>query len=137
MSELKRFVLLEDNHIYDTKKLAYYPSIDGVNPRYQLPYDYPHPDLTYTINDKVKKTSDNILDLVEVGDLVEIKDSVYLHRVYEQIYKGLNNQILPFIYMTIHTTSQYLLSDVNKEAITAIYKPQSNGDYKRYSVEGK
>jgi hypothetical protein len=85
----------------------------------------------------IKKTSYNILDLVEVGDLVEIKDSVYLHRVYEQIYKGLNNQTLSFIYMTIHTTSQYLLSDVNKEVITAIYKRQSNGDYKRYEIYDK
>lgn len=86
---------------------------------------------------EVKKTSDNILDLVEVGDLVEIKDSPYLHRVYEQIYKGLNNQVLSFIYMTIHTTGQYLLSEVNKDVIISIYKRQSNGDYKRYEIGGK
>lgn len=83
----------------------------------------------------VKKTSDNIFDLVDVGDLIEIKDSPYLHRVYEQIYKGLNNQVLSFIYMTIHTTGQYLLSEVNKDVIISIYKRQTNGDYKKYEVK--
>ena len=91
-------------------------------------------DIEY-LNKHMVKTSDNIIDLVEVGDLVEIESSVYLHRVYEQIYKGLNNQVLPYIYMNVHIESQYPLKDVNREVITSIYKRQPNGDYKRYEVK--
>ncbi len=127
--ELKRYALLNDNRvveIYKKEKFGYSYVDEVIN------------DIVCTrsilISD-VKKTSDNILDLVEVGDLVEIKDSPYLHRVYEQIYKGLNNQVLSFIYMTIHSTGQYLLSEVNKDVIISIYKRQSNGDYKKHEVK--
>ena len=133
--EIKRFVLLNDyNLILDSKneeelRVIHYKDGDVLKVVADNWY-YPLEKLDY-------KTSDRILDLVVDGDLIEIKDSVYVHRVYEQTYKGLDNQVLPFIYMTIHTTSQYLLSEVNKEVITAIYKRQTNGDYKRYEVGGK
>jgi hypothetical protein len=67
------------------------------------------------------KTSDNILDLVEVGDLVEAKaeNEHVVVRVDRQ-----NNG-------TIYTYNDF----IHKHFITAIYKRQSNGDYKRYEVE--
>ena len=65
------------------------------------------------------KTSDNILDLVEVGDLADIRDGIMsIDGIYE-------NDIV-------------LCRDIvtkDKDNIKAIYKRQSNGDYKRYEVE--
>lgn len=76
----------------------------------------------------------NLLDLVRVGDCVEIKSSVYLHRIYEQVYKGLDNQVLPYIYMNVHIETQYPLKNVNKEVITAIWF-RSGDTMKRMEVE--
>ena len=64
----------------------------------------------------VYKTSDNILDLVEVGDLVETKQNGILEIIGENFY--------------VRTGVNLYLID-----ITAIYKRQPNGDYKRYEVK--
>lgn len=74
----------------------------------------------------VKSTSDNILDLVEPdnGDAIG-------YRFYGSDYEHLEKQ----------SSEDYLKSTLayNKKyyVITAIYKRQSNGDYKRYEVGGK
>lgn len=125
--ELKRYVLLKNGKIKKGSELFF-----GGYYEHEIILHYKN---TRYFAGNFVKTSDNILDLVEVGDLVEIESSVYLHRVYEQIYKGLNNQVLPYIYMNVHIESQYPLKDVNREVIKAIYKRQPNGDYKRYEVK--
>lgn len=69
---------------------------------------------------KVKSSTDNILDLVEVGDLVELKgnDMFYVTSINGDYFMenkdGLNR---------------------GSSHIIAIYKHQPNGDYKRYEVK--
>ena len=118
MMKFKKYVLTDDNQIYDITKLTYYMSLDGVNERYQIPSRSSHTMETETINNRVIKTSDNILDLVVPctlwdldGDLYEVTDN----------------------FMTIDKVFDEPLR--NKEKITAIYKRQPNGDYKRYEVK--
>ena len=66
----------------------------------------------------VYKTSDNILDLVEVGDLVS----------RNEYNKMIITEILD---------EESLLHDVQRScySIFAIYKRQPNGDYKKYEVK--
>ncbi len=111
--ELKKYVLFNTGLIYKYNAhsdLYHHVSDETVNVhaskiRYEL----------------IKKSSDNILDLIEVGDLVnthwgivELKekynDSKWIVSMNELIY---NNEI------------------------TTIYKHQPNGDYKRYEVKEK
>ena len=71
---------------------------------------------------KITKTSDNILDLVEVGDMVQDK--------YDNILK---------VASVMHDTNGdkvfYCIFDTwQEDEITTIYKLQSNGDYKKYEV---
>ncbi len=65
------------------------------------------------------KTSDNILDLVEVGDLVDSGDGIveFLGTFKDDLWIVSMNEI------------------VKKRTVKAIYKRQTNGDYKRYGVE--
>ena len=113
--ELKRFVLLNDNRvveIYKKEKFGY-SYVDEVI------YDIV---CTRSIlMSDVKKTSDNILDLVEPcklwnlnGDLYEyaIDDFVFIEKVYDD-------------------------TNFSTKEVKAIYKRQTNGDYKRYEIGGK
>jgi len=119
--KLKRYVLTDDQQIYDLTKLSYYKSIDGVNERYQIPSRNPYTSETESLNYRVIETSDNIIDLVEKGDMVEAKtgDEFVVVKVDKQ-----NN-------FTIYTYNDF----IQKHFITAIYKRQPNGDYKRYEVQ--
>ena len=77
------------------------------------------------------KNSDNILDLVEVGDLVEIDNDWEILKVL--IFSKKHN-----IVCMVHTSSnteEYEFYDYRKKHITAIYKRQTNGDYKKYEVK--
>jgi hypothetical protein len=103
--ELKRYVMLNNNVIYDmtndydVKKYEMVKNASAL--RYQL-----------------KKTSDNILDLVEVGDLVS--DGTFPMYVGDKD----DNDFIDYterVYMSI--------CDVKY-----IYKLQPNGDYKKYEV---
>ena len=69
-----------------------------------------------------KKTSDNLLDLVEVGDLVE---EVLICQV-TSIGHDVNSDITRFY---------YLLGSIAWFDVKAIYKRQQNGDFKRYEVK--
>jgi len=126
--ELKRYVLLENKEIIKTNEKQYICTID--NCLYTKVDDW--------IDSKVSgytatKTSDNILDLVEVGDLVEDKDGAVL-QFYEWWYHDDDKEDCPsWIRLgnpkrNVHTTRWYT------NEIVAIYKRQPNGDYKRYLV---
>jgi len=67
------------------------------------------------------KTSDKILDLVEVGDLVGY---IFWGEEYEHIEKMIDTQ---------HIEYELKYNDIRYK-ITAIYKLQPNGDYKKYEV---
>ena len=68
---------------------------------------------------KITKTSDNILDLVEVGDLVELKgnDMFYVTSINSDYFMNNNDGV-----------------NRGSSHIVAIYKRQTNGDYKKYEV---
>ena len=114
--ELKKYVLLKDNRvveIYKKEKFGYSYVDEVIN------------DIVCTrsilISD-VKKTSDNILDLVGVGDLVGYR---FWGEDYENIDKMRDEQ-------NINNDIKY---NGNGFVIVAIYKRQTNGDYKRYEVK--
>jgi hypothetical protein len=74
------------------------------------------------------KTSDNILDLVEVGDLVEMDNEWEILQVLR--LSKTDNPIC--IVRTSSNTEEYELNNYRKGFIVAIYKRQLNGDYKKY-----
>ena len=115
--ELKRYVMLENKEIKDTKNTEYYiwennklcSGSGGV------------------LGEAIK-TSDNILDLVEVGDLVEIHEMSGIYYVDSIIIdEGLR-------VFTCDQKHGYWF-DFNETEVKAIYKRQLNGDYKRYEVK--
>jgi hypothetical protein len=92
--------------LHDTKDVKAYDTVKGSS----------HDDF------KVKKSSNNILDLVEVGDLVA-------HRFWgetESIIKEMRCETD----INWHVKQDVVVSG----EITSIYKRQPNGDYKRYIV---
>ena len=117
--EIKKYVLLNDyNLILDSKneeelRVIHYKDGDVLKVVVDNWY-YPLEKLDY-------KTSDNILDLVEVGDLVMSDD-------YVGALKVLSNT--KHYFRTYHAI-------VARKNVKAIYKRQSNGDYKRYDVSEK
>ena len=117
--ELKRYVLLENNEIFD----LFIQSILGEGKRegsgymgYQLKIGS---QFVTTQFGNVLKTSDNILDLVEVGDLVKGTQYIWVGEVMD-----INDTEIE-TFMHLHWKSE----------ITDIYKKQPNGDYKRYEVQ--
>lgn len=115
--ELKRYVLLENKEIIDTSKEIYYFRGEDV-----LYRDRPSAVMVTVCMGKAIKTSDNILDLVEVGDLVEDNCNNILKVELVTIEKNGEHQ-----FYCIFDTWEY-------DEITSIYKRQPNGDYKRYLV---
>lgn len=109
--ELKRYVLGIEKGIIDTKGTEYY-----IWERNKLCSG------GGGVLDIILKTSDNILDLVEVGDLTE------------QSYKGQN-----FLQRIDDNFDLQKYEDDLKEGngiyYVSIYKLQPNGDYKRYEVK--
>ena len=77
------------------------------------------------------KTSDSILDLVEVGDLVELDNEWEILKI---LRFSKNNNIVCMVY-TSSSTEEYEFYDYRNKRITAIYKLQPNGDYKKYEVK--
>ena len=115
--ELKRYVLLNDyNLILDSKneeelRVVHYADGDELKVVVDNWY-YPLAKLDY-------KTSDNILNLVELGDLVEDGNNIMRVAQYE-------NGV--FFDVDSYTCQEGF--------VKAIYKRQTNGDYVRYEVEG-
>ena len=113
MNEIKKFVRLNDNRIYDTSKLAYYNYEDGKH--YQVNYDYSHRDGHYDITDIIVKLANTPQELIEVGDLIVDSEYGYPFRA-DQVFKDnivndIEGWIIPF------------------NEITKILTPNSNGGY--------
>lgn len=125
MSKLKRYVLLRNNTILDVSTETYY--IKGENELYRY---RPNACMVTVKIGYVKKTSDNILDLVEVDDLLELDNNWEILKV-KRIDK--DNQPVGII-RTSSNTEEYSFKDYRKKEIKAIYKRQLNGDYKRYEL---
>ena len=107
--ELKRYVQINRGTVYDLEEPQQLRAYEMIKNGTQSVFG-------------VKKTSDNILDLVEVGDLVE-------HNEYEdELRKVVSNGLERTLYLM---GSEYMFY----ENIVAIYKRQPNGDYKRYEVK--
>jgi hypothetical protein len=117
--KLKRYVMIKNNGVYIYKL----NNIDKFK--------------TYIEDDKVQlclgdkrsywgeliKSSDNILDLIEVEDLVA-------HRFY-----GQEDSIITHIKNDNDIRFHVEKKVIKSGDITAIYKLQPNGDYKKYEVE--
>ncbi len=119
MMEIKRYILFKDGMIYEYIKQS----------------DLYHYMKDHTVNvhgskirqELIAKTSDNILDLVEVGDLINRKtafNTVSVDLVTKIVEDGFN----------VFYQGNYV---VLYEWILAIYKLQSNGDYKKYEVKAE
>lgn len=125
--ELKRYVMLSNKMILDSFKKDFTMTLDK-----ELVIIYGE---IYEMKDFMKgvlKTSDNILDLVEVGDLVEC---TYHHEssdngewIEKPLYyiKGISDIYFHLPVFSLEKTHKY---------ITALFKRQPNGDYKRYEVK--
>ena len=120
--ELKRYVLTELHGIIDTTKVYDDETNDYKIDHEELLVRHHSTTTVFTSFGKVKKTSDNLLDLVEVGDLVE---EVLICQV-TSIERDANGNITRFY---------YLLGSIAWFDVKAIYKRQQNGDFKRYEVK--
>ena len=132
--ELKRYVLTDRNNIVDLSKGCIYAN--GHVGKFILKDDivYNQYDDSYDLQTycKIKNTSDNILDLVDVGDLLE-KDNDWEILKVMKIRRG----DAVCIIRTSSNIEEYEVKDYRKSSILAIYKRQTNGDYKRYEIGGK
>ena len=113
--EIKKYALLKNNAIVELYE----------NNKFWFSYVGEEKDgivfISSALTSDVKLTSDNILDLVEVGDLVMSDD-------YVGALKVLSNT--KHYFRTYHAI-------VAKKNVKEIYKRQLNGDYKRYDVSEK
>lgn len=118
--ELRKFVLLKNNMIYDLVVERDIEKFNMVRNGNQNVYG-------------VKNTSDNIFDLVEVGDLIGYK--ITPNSMLE--IAGVKEEIAM---VTILKTSRPNCfgtnnGDVRHAETLSIYKRQPNGDYKKYEVK--
>ena len=106
-----RYILLNNNKIYDlhdTKDVKAYDTVKGSS----------HDDF------KVKKTSNNILNLLEPCTLWDLSGDLFEEHL---------NDNWVFINKYFSDTD---FSNRSKDAkVVAIYKRQSNGDFKKYEVK--
>ena len=114
--KLERYILFTDGMIYkynEHSDLFHYVNDETVNVHKQR-----------IRQELVKISSDNILDLVEVGDLVEEKNGFALMRV----------ELIQDDTFYSCTSMEYYIT---KTDVQNIYKKQPNGDYKKYEVESE
>jgi hypothetical protein len=127
--ELKRYVLTNGNEIIEDNVKGCY-----VNKHGYAVYG-PLGDL-FDLHDeskKVKRTSDNILDLVEVGDMVEIGNRFQPCGVMDITDIDGSRKPIEDWWLCGKFYRNIIKND--NQRITAIYKRQPNGDYKRYEVK--
>lgn len=113
--EIKKYVLLDNNNILEISS----------------PNNLNNDDLEY-FSQHMTKTSDNILDLIEVGDLIQC--------YYEKKSSDGETWIeTPIYYVNGISETHYHLPvfsiEKDDKHIKAIYKKQTNGDYKKYEVK--
>lgn len=109
---IKRYVVLKDGTLYDLKD--YFFKVERGKCYVFTTYG----GFTFEV-DEVKKTSDDILDLVEVEDLVS---------------DGGN---YPHVMEVISVCKHYFRSQgssATRSKVIAVWKKQLNGDYKMYKV---
>jgi hypothetical protein len=114
--EIKKYVLLDDKRIVE---------ICG---KTKFGYEYVESKtesgivITRTLlEDKIVKTSDNILDLVEVGDMLLRSDDFLYHIIVTDITED-----------TFYGEYEHIWRG---NRISHLWKHQLNGDYKKYEVE--
>jgi len=127
--EIKKYVLLKNNNVikfYDNDKFGLLKNntVAEFYENNKLGFLYIEEEggtiyIKNALTIDIKLTSDNLLDLVEVEDMVMSDD-------YVGALKVLSNT--KHYFRTYHAI-------VAKKNVKAIYKRQSNGDYKRYEVE--
>lgn len=115
--ELKKYILNTDNQIFTSDKV--HDSGGEYKGRMVL-----HSTPEKYFMGYLKETSDNILDLVELGDLVETPKDIQRVEIIEEDR-----------YVLQHTRTHWIV--ISKINVIAIYKKQPNGDYKRYEVKEK
>lgn len=127
MNDLKRYVLTKDNRIIDFKgwttrrngvdvpfdHVNRIVHIRGVGRTYATYEDYLH---------TIKAQSDNVFDLIEVGDLITVIDKKGNTEVIQINRIDLDEYNFPSLY-----TQRGYTPDLDR--ILAIYKQNSNGDY--------
>jgi hypothetical protein len=113
---LKKYVLLKNKMLLDKDKSnKIYFDYGKDIARYWYVVNKGH---EYALRDEdIIKTSDNILDFIDVGDLIETSKTII--RVDGITYLG-----------AFETLASREYSDVK-----AFYKRQPNGDYKKYKVK--
>jgi len=111
--ELKRYVQINRGDVYDLQDERQRKAYETIKHGTQSVFG-------------VKKTSDNILDFVEVGDLVEDTYGITAKVVDFGLSGdgGEDERIFKCCYV-----------DILYEDVKAIYKRQPNGDYKKYEVK--
>ena len=133
--ELKRYVML-NKEIYEVERVL-------ENDVKHVYFKAVGEEYNRTIYDgDVYKTSDNILDLVEMADLVEVDylngllnrngSEVRIHKIelVQLVVKDVSGKTKIIIDMTEDSNKT-----VKPECVIAIYKRQPNGDYKKYEVK--
>ena len=120
--ELKRYVLdTQRCFIYDLTKEADVKKFEMISKF-----------ATHFVNGACK-TSDDILDLIEHGDLVKI--GRYIPPVYVADITNVNGTRKPIGDWWLGGKFYRNIMKTDNSFITAIYKLQPNGDDKRYEVE--
>lgn len=113
---MSKYILFTDGMIYEfNKESGLYHHV--VNNHEEYINKCVHPNQINTV--LIKKTSDSILDLIEIGDAVEIKNwgKMFVKTLYYDDFGAL------------YVNDLYVYYD------SFVYKQQLNGDYKRYEVE--
>ena len=114
------FYLLEDNRIIDSSNLEKEKMKYIKFPTKDKPYNQGsyllHEDIQYI---KIKKQSENVCDLIEVGDLVAQKKIFGYKEIYNvSLVCGKDDKLIKCFYCTMF-----------EDKVVAIYKPNSKGDY--------
>jgi len=122
---MKRYVLLDNDLIYDRTKLD--KDKDWLILRILEKIDKGETD---NLARTLKHQSDNLIDLAEVGDMVELDNKWEILKV---LRFNKDSEIVCMV-RTSSNTEEYALHDYRKKHITALWK--RNGDVmRRYEVE--
>lgn len=105
----KMYYLTESNSIISDKQIK---NIKGACLVSTTIYDN-----EFQVLDRIKKQSENVFDLIEVGDLIRYNDEFLGTFPLREVY--------------LHNGELQLLDEINIKCleITKIYKPNSKGDY--------